>query len=132
MGGFGNSGVTSSRVMKGRSPARLATVEADRERLRFVVDKPKAALSGISTQDVALTLAKAAGHKPRDLAGLICEALPASPLVERTEIAGPGFINVRLDDGLWRRCLGTDRPPPAWGRLVSNLSPSLCVLLREA
>jgi multidrug efflux pump subunit AcrB len=36
-----------------------STIEADKLRLRFVVDKPKAALSGISTEDVAQTLAMA-------------------------------------------------------------------------
>lgn len=43
--------------------------------------------------NLAMTLAKPAGMKPRDIAQLICEALPADKLVEKTEIAGPGFIN---------------------------------------
>ncbi len=43
--------------------------------------------------NIALTLAKAAGRKPRELAEALVSALPDSPLVEKVEIAGPGFIN---------------------------------------
>ncbi|HSC48557.1 MAG TPA: arginine--tRNA ligase, partial [Gammaproteobacteria bacterium] len=51
--------------------------------------------------NVALILAKSAGKKPRELAAAIVAALPASPLVERTEIAGPGFINFFLAPGAY-------------------------------
>jgi arginyl-tRNA synthetase len=43
--------------------------------------------------NVALTLAKQARCKPRELAEMIVTALPASTLVAKTEVAGPGFIN---------------------------------------
>ena len=43
--------------------------------------------------NVALTLAKVAKRKPRDIAELICNHLPVSAAVTKTEIAGPGFIN---------------------------------------
>ena len=46
--------------------------------------------------NVALALAKSAGRKPRELATAIVQALPASPLIAKTEIAGPGFINFFL------------------------------------
>ncbi len=46
--------------------------------------------------NVAMVLAKQAGCKPRDLAQRLVAALPASPLLERVEIAGPGFINFTL------------------------------------
>lgn len=42
---------------------------------------------------IALSLAKFSAHKPRDLAALIERNLPTSSAVEKTEIAGPGFIN---------------------------------------
>jgi arginyl-tRNA synthetase len=48
--------------------------------------------------NIALTLAKPARKNPRELAAMICEALPAAPLITRTEIAGPGFINFFLSD----------------------------------
>ncbi len=53
---------------------------------------------GDLASNIALTLAKRAGAPPRDLAAKICEALPNSPQVEKTEIAGPGFINFFLTD----------------------------------
>ena len=46
--------------------------------------------------NIAMVLAKRARTKPRDLAERLVEALPASPLIDRVEIAGPGFINFRL------------------------------------
>ncbi|MGH8282890.1 MAG: arginine--tRNA ligase [Gammaproteobacteria bacterium] len=46
--------------------------------------------------NMALTLAKHAGKKPRDLAQAIVAALPKSELVTKVEIAGPGFINFFL------------------------------------
>ncbi|MBP9749852.1 MAG: arginine--tRNA ligase [Candidatus Pacebacteria bacterium] len=45
---------------------------------------------------VALACAKAVGEDPRVLAGRIVSAFPPSDLVERVEVAGPGFINVHL------------------------------------
>lgn len=46
--------------------------------------------------NVALVSAKAAGRKPRELAEALVAALPASSVVTRVEIAGPGFINFFL------------------------------------
>jgi arginyl-tRNA synthetase len=48
--------------------------------------------------NIALTLAKPARKNPRELATMICDALPAATLVTRTEIAGPGFINFFLSE----------------------------------
>lgn len=44
----------------------------------------------------AMAAAKAAKKNPREIAGAVAEALKASPLVASAEVAGPGFINVRL------------------------------------
>ncbi len=52
---------------------------------------------GDFASNLALTLAKAAKCKPRDLAEKIVAALPASDLVNKVEIAGPGFINFYLN-----------------------------------
>jgi arginyl-tRNA synthetase len=46
--------------------------------------------------NVAMTLAKVARRKPRDIAQEIIDHLPDSALVQSTQIAGPGFINFRL------------------------------------
>src|SRR5262245_7820661 len=44
----------------------------------------------------AMSLAKQLGQKPREVAQRIVDALPANDMLETPEIAGPGFINLRL------------------------------------
>jgi arginyl-tRNA synthetase len=51
---------------------------------------------GDFASNVAMVLCKQAGSSPRDLAGRIITALPDSTLIEKVEIAGPGFINFYL------------------------------------
>jgi len=46
--------------------------------------------------NIAMTLAKSARMKPRDLASLLRSRLPENTLIDRTEVAGPGFINIFL------------------------------------
>jgi len=48
---------------------------------------------GDFASNIALTLAKPARRNPRELAQQLCDALPASDCIDKTEIAGPGFIN---------------------------------------
>jgi len=56
--------------------------------------------------NVALTLAKVARRKPRDIAELICNHLPASDSVTKTEIAGPGFINFFISQDATQAIIG--------------------------
>jgi arginyl-tRNA synthetase len=46
----------------------------------------------------AMPAAKAAGRNPREIAGEVAAALKAHPLVLSAEVAGPGFINLRVSD----------------------------------
>ncbi|MDN6180364.1 MAG: arginine--tRNA ligase [Halomonas subglaciescola] len=57
------------------------------------VDPTKDKAHGDYATNLALMLAKPAGMKPRELAEAIIEALPASDALQKTDIAGPGFIN---------------------------------------
>lgn len=75
---------------QGRIPADLAP--------QVQIDRTRNAGHGDMASNIALTLAKPTGVNPRELAGMICAALPASPVLARTEIAGPGFINFFLSD----------------------------------
>lgn len=59
---------------------------------------PKAREHGDFSCNVALRLAGDLGRSPRDLAAAIVEHLPASDLIERAEVAGPGFVNLFLTD----------------------------------
>ncbi|MFZ1537513.1 MAG: arginine--tRNA ligase [Chromatiaceae bacterium] len=60
------------------------------------VDRTRDPAHGDFATNLALVMAKVVGGKPRDLAARLVAALPASDLIARTEIAGPGFINFFL------------------------------------
>jgi arginyl-tRNA synthetase len=60
------------------------------------IERTRDARHGDFTSNVALRLAKKLHAKPRDLASQIIAALPESPLVDSTEVAGAGFINFRV------------------------------------
>ena len=63
----------------------------------IVVEKPKNPDHGHFAVNSALQLAKALGKKPREIAEAIVAALPPSALLAgKPDIAGPGFINIRL------------------------------------
>src|SRR6187455_2350017 len=72
---------------------------------RIVVEPPREASHGDLATNAAMALAKDAGLKPRDLAGKIAAELGKLPEVTKTEIAGPGFINLTLDPKVWRAAL---------------------------
>lgn len=65
----------------------------------FVVERTKSREHGDYACNVAMLLAKPAGMKPRELADLLVQTLPASQHVEKVAIAGPGFINFTLARG---------------------------------
>lgn len=60
---------------------------------RIMVENTRDKSHGDFASNVALTLAKAAKSNPRALSQKICDNLPQSDILIRTEIAGPGFIN---------------------------------------
>ena len=62
------------------------------------LDRPKSIAHGDFSSNLAMALAKTLKKNPRELATLIIEKLPASPLIEKVEIAGAGFINFYLSD----------------------------------
>jgi arginyl-tRNA synthetase len=63
---------------------------------RVQIDRTRDSSHGDLATNIALTLAKPARKNPRELASMICDALPAASMIARTEIAGPGFINFFL------------------------------------
>lgn len=67
-------------------------IPADAPR-RIQVDRTKDKSHGDFATNLAMTLAKPAGMKPRDLADRIVAALPANTAIIKVDIAGPGFIN---------------------------------------
>jgi arginyl-tRNA synthetase len=67
------------------------------------IERARDSRHGDFATNVALVLAKPARRNPRELAQALLEALPASELVERCEMAGPGFINFYLSPTAYHR-----------------------------
>jgi arginyl-tRNA synthetase len=72
------------------------------DRGNVTVEPPRDPAHGDLSTNAAMVLAKGAGAKPRDLAEALKPLLSAVPGVTAVEIAGPGFINLRLADQVWR------------------------------
>ncbi len=73
---------------------------------RIAVEPPRDASHGDVTTNAAMVLAKPAGMKPRDLAALLAGRLESLDAVAGVEVAGPGFINLRLHPAFWHARLG--------------------------
>ena len=74
---------------------------ADISRANVTVEPPRDPSHGDLATNAAMVLAKSAASKPRDLAEQIVAKLAADPQVTSAEIAGPGFINLRVADEAW-------------------------------
>ncbi|MBB5914916.1 arginyl-tRNA synthetase [Nocardia transvalensis] len=60
------------------------------------VERPRNPEHGDYATNVAMQVAKKAGMNPRELATLLAEALSATDGIDVAEVAGPGFLNIRL------------------------------------
>jgi arginyl-tRNA synthetase len=80
----------------------LARVAPD-SGLAVELERPKQAAHGDWACNLAMQLARGLKRNPREVAAELIAALPASDWVEKTEIAGPGFINVFITPRLWQR-----------------------------
>jgi len=69
------------------------------------VEAPRDPSHGDLSTNVAMVLAKPAGMKPREIAELLVPRMLEYEGVETVEIAGPGFINLRLTADFWRKKL---------------------------
>ena len=98
---------------------------------RAVVQPPRGEAHAEMSSNVAMVLAKPAGKNPREIAGMLKEALAGEPQVRGLEVAGPGFLNWNLRPEVWLEAL---RPiakappmvPAAWvpvSRSMSNMFP---------
>ena len=74
---------------------------------RVTVEPPRDPAHGDLATNAAMVLAKPLGRNPRELATQLCELIGADVDVASAEIAGPGFINIRLAPGVWPRLLGS-------------------------
>jgi len=69
---------------------------------RIAVEPPRDASHGDLATNAAMVLAKPTGQNPRALAERIAEALRQDKDIVAVDVAGPGFVNLRLTDGFWQ------------------------------
>ncbi|HTH16031.1 MAG TPA: arginine--tRNA ligase, partial [Magnetospirillum sp.] len=68
---------------------------------KVTAEPPREEAHGDVATNAAMVLSKAAGMKPRDIADALAEELRKHPAITAVEVAGPGFINLRLADSFW-------------------------------
>jgi arginyl-tRNA synthetase len=78
-----------------------AVLPANVDRVNVAVEPPRDPSHGDLATNAAMVLAKKAATNPRALAEKIVEHLNRDPDIAAADIAGPGFINLRLADGAW-------------------------------
>jgi arginyl-tRNA synthetase len=90
------------------------------------VERTRDARHGEFATNIALRLAKSVGRNPRDIAAEIIEQLPASEIVDKVEIAGPGFINFYLSASAFHAELRTIlRDGSCYGRQEMRQEPKI-------
>ncbi|TMM54838.1 arginine--tRNA ligase [Sulfitobacter sabulilitoris] len=70
------------------------------------VEPPRDPAHGDMATNAAMVLAKPAGRKPRDIAEALAGALAQDDRITAVDVAGPGFLNLRLSDALWQGVVG--------------------------
>ena len=95
---------------------------------RIALSRPKVREHGDYACNIAMPLAGKLGSKPRDVAQRLLELVQWPTAVSRTEIAGPGFINIHLEEAseasILARILKQGRE---YGRVTDADGPSACV-----
>jgi len=104
--------------------ARVAAVlktlypEASQELIaRAVVEPPRDPGHGDLSSNAAMVIAKPLGKNPREVAAALAEHFKSDPDVTSVEVAGPGFLNFRLNEPVWHRVLkSVETLGPAYGK----------------
>jgi arginyl-tRNA synthetase len=86
-------------VANGDLPAGLDTAAV-------TVEPPRDPAHGDMATNAAMVLAKPAGRKPRDIAEALAADLATDPRILSAEVAGPGFLNLRMAPAIWREVIG--------------------------
>ncbi len=100
---MGLSRAVKDEVTRALAALAGATALGDPERAEaavraasFVVERPRRAAHGDFATNAAMVLAKAVGKPPREIAALVTAELADGPVVASAEVAGPGFVNLRV------------------------------------
>ena len=90
----------AAMVEAGDLPEGLATDNV-------TVAPPRDAAHGDMATNAAMVLAKPAKMKPRDIAEALATRLAEDDRITSAEVAGPGFLNLRLDPSVWQGVIAT-------------------------
>lgn len=97
--------------------AAEGTLPAGLDLSAVAVEPPRDAAHGDMATNAAMVLAKPAGMQPRAIAEALAARLLADPRVTLAEVAGPGFLNLRLAPGVWQGLVGAVLAAgPGYGR----------------
>lgn len=72
---------------------------------RVVVEPPRDISHGDLSTNAAMVVAKPLGQNPREIAAALIKEFESDPDVASVEVAGPGFINFRLNNDVWQKVL---------------------------
>ena len=78
------------------------TLPAGLDRSNIAVEPPRDPAHGDMATNAAMVLAKPAGKAPRVIADALAARLAADPRIASAEVAGPGFLNLRLAPAVWQ------------------------------
>ncbi len=100
----------AAMMREGALPAGLALENV-------AVEPPRDPAHGDMATNAAMVLARPAGMKPRDIAAALAQRLEGHPRIRSAEVAGPGFLNLRLAPGTWGELVEAIlAAPEAYGR----------------
>lgn len=92
------TGILEGMMKAGALPAGL-------DLSRLTVEPPREAAHGDMSTNAAMVLAKAAGKNPKDLGETLAGKIRALDGVTEVSVAGPGFVNFRLEPQQWLKVL---------------------------
>lgn len=79
---------------------------SDKARGKYTVELPKHDGQGDFSTNIALVMAGIEKKNPRELANIIAEKLTENTtLIDKLEIAGPGFVNIFINNSVWRNLI---------------------------
>ena len=81
--------------------AKEGTLPQGLDLTAVAVEPPRDAAHGDMATNAAMVLAKPAAMQPRAIADALAVKLMADPRIEGADVAGPGFLNLRLSPSLW-------------------------------
>lgn len=94
--------------------------------IQTTVERTRDPRHGDFTTNIAMRLAKSVGRNPREIAQSIVDAAPESELVDKIDIAGPGFINFHLSAAAFHAELALIlEAPERYGRQERRSGPKV-------